>query len=220
MMADMKERRSVASVVTLAVTEIVKLREVVMEREMGFRKDKLLSRCLGKMEEQRTLKDVEQRLSTLVDETLVPGGERNKGNLRQLGTHLLKLKMHMDKQIMSLMMQPEENGKGVCDLVEQYSEDLAEQRICFDMDRVNEVGFEGEAACFSTLVFSNNLNQLLEKTEIENEQVLGDLAKNMGEKNRNSDIIQHLEQLEAIYQKLEQLLKIQGLLSLQVYIRK
>merc|ERR1711989_20450 len=51
------------------------------------------------MDEQRTLKEVDQRLSTLVDETL--GGERSKANLRQLGTSLLKLKIWTEKQIMS-----------------------------------------------------------------------------------------------------------------------
>jgi len=56
MMADLKERGSVASVVTMAVTEIVQRRDEVVERRLSFHKEKFLSRCSGKVEEQRRLK--------------------------------------------------------------------------------------------------------------------------------------------------------------------
>ena len=88
MMADLKERGSVASVVTMAVTEIVQRRDEVVERRLSFHKEKFLSRCSGKVEEQRRLKEVEERLSTLVDEAL--RGERSKAKLRQFGTNFRK----------------------------------------------------------------------------------------------------------------------------------
>ena len=217
MMADLKEQGSVATVVAMVVTEIVKLREGVMKRRMSFQKERSLSQCWGMMKEQGTLKEVEERLSMLVDETL--GGERSKGILRQLGTNMLKLKIHMDKKIMSLMMQPEENEEGLCEIVEQYLEDLAGKRVCSD-DQTNEVGYEGsteaEDACFSRIAYSYNLNQLLEKTEKESDRVLGGLTNHVGGSSQKDQIIQQLEQLEAVHQRLEQLQKIQALLSLQV----
>lgn len=217
MMADLKEDGSIALVVTMAVSEILERRKEVMERRLSFQKEKSLSRqCSGKMDEQRTLKEVDQKLSTLVDETL--GGERSKANLRQLGTSLLKLKIWTEKQIMSLMMQPEENERGVCQIVEEFSKDLAKKRVCSN-EQVNEVGFKGSAAagddeCFSNIAFSYNLIQFLEKTESESKQIL---TNNMGGFNQKDQIIEQLERLEAIHQRLEQLQKIQGLLSLQVH---
>ena len=217
MMADLKEQGSVASVVAMAVTEIVKLREGVVERRISFQKERSLSQCWGIVEEQGTLEEVEERLGTLVDQTL--GGERSKGILRQLGTNMLKLKIHMDKKIMSLMMQPEKSIGGLCELVEQYSEDLAGKSVCSD-EQANEVGFEGstaaEDACFTRIAYSYHLNQLLEQTERESEMVLGGLTNNMGGFNQKDQIIKQLEQLEAVHQRLEQLQKIQALLSLQV----
>ena len=212
MMADLKEGGSVASVVTMAVTEIVQRRDEVVERRLSFHKEKFLSRCSGKVEEQRRLKEVEERLSTLVDEAL--RGERSKAKLRQFGTNLLKLRVQMDKQIMSLMMQPEETERGICEIVEEYSEDLGGKRICSSNEEANEVAFEGSTAddaCFSNVAFSYNLEQLLEKTETESEMVL---TKNMG--SFNQKIIQQLEQLEEVHQRIEQLQKIQDLLSLKV----
>ena len=213
MMADLKEHGSVASVLTMAVSEMVQRRDEVVERRLSFQKERFLSQCSGMVEEQRTLKEVERRFSTLVDEAL--RGERNKANLRQFGTNLLKLRVDMDKQIMSLMMQPEETERGVCEVVEEYSEDLAGKRVCSSNERANEVAFEGSTeaadACFSNIAFSYNLDQLLEKTETESERVL---TNNMG--SFNQKIIQQLEQLEEVHQRIEQLRKIQGLLSLQV----
>ena len=212
-MADLKEHGSVASVLTMAVSEMVQRRDEVVERRLSFQKERFLSQCSGMVEEQRTLKEVERRFSTLVDEAL--RGERNKANLRQFGTNLLKLRVDMDKQIMSLMMQPEETERGVCEVVEEYSEDLAGKRVCSSNERANEVAFEGSTeaadACFSNIAFSYNLDQLLEKTETESERVL---TNNMG--SFNQKIIQQLEQLEEVHQRIEQLRKIQGLLSLQV----
>ena len=94
MMADLKEHGSVASVLTMAVSEMVQRRDEVVERRLSFQKERFLSQCSGKVEEQRTLKEVERRFSTLVDEAL--RGERNKANLRQFGTNLLKLRVDMD----------------------------------------------------------------------------------------------------------------------------
>ena len=167
------------------------------------------------------MKVVEERLSILVDETL--GGERSKGILRQLGTNMLKLKIHMDKKIMSLMMQPEENEEELCEIIEQYLEDLAGKRVCLN-EQANEVGFEGstaaEDACFSRIAYSYNLNQLLEKTEKESDRVLGGLTNNLGGSSQKDQIIKQLEQLEAVHQRLEQLQKIQALLSLQVNLMR
>ena len=88
------------------------------------------SECVKlKIEEERTLKVVEGKLDFLVDEAL--GGASNKGSLRQLGTNLLRLRVMMDKQIMSLMMPPVKNEMSVCAIVEQYSEKLALESICF-----------------------------------------------------------------------------------------
>ena len=213
MMADLKEHGSVASVLTMAVSEMVQRRDEVVERRLSFQKERFLSQCSGKVEEQRTLKEVERRFSTLVDEAL--RGERNKANLRQFGTNLLKLRVDMDKQIMSLMMQPEETERGVCEILEEYSEDLGGRKVCSSNERANEVAFEPSAAaddgCFSNIAFSYNLDQLLEKTETESERVL---TNNMG--SFNQKIIQQLEQLEEVHQRIEHLRKIQGLLSLQV----
>ena len=211
-MADLKKHGSVASVVSMAVSEIVQRREEVAQRRLSFQNEKSLSKCSGKIEEQRTLKEVEQTLSMLVDEAV--RGERKKADLRKFATNLLKLKMHADKQIMSLMMQPDESGRGVCEIVEEYSEDLAGKKVCISNEQTNGVALEGSEAddvCFSNIAFSYNLDQLLEKTESESERVL---TNNMG--SFNQKIIEQLEQLETFHQRIEQLRKIQGLLSLQV----
>ena len=109
----------------------------------------------------------------------------------------------------------------VCAIIEQYSEKLALESHCSD-DDVNEVDFEAQSApgrdtkCFSTLDFSNNLDQLLEKTEAESDRLLGDLTTNIGDSKQKSQILQELAKLETIHSILEQLLNVQGEHSLQV----
>ena len=219
MMAEMKERGSADSVVTMVVGEVVKLNRKVVQRKLTLQRDQLSSECLKlKIEEERTLKLVEGKLDSLVDEAL--GGASNKGSLRQLGTNLLRLRVMMDKQIMSLMMPPVKNEMSVCAIIEQYSEKLALESICSD-DDVNEVDFEAaapgqNAKCFSTLDFSHNLDQLLEKTEAESDRLLGDLTTNIGDSKQKSQILQELAKLETIHSILEQLLNVQGEHSLQV----
>ena len=219
MMAEMKERGSADSVVTMVVGEIVKLNRKVVQRGLTLQRDQLSSECLKlKIEEERTLKVVEGKLDSLVDEAL--GGASNKGSLRQLGTNLLRLRVMMDKQIMSLMMPPVKNEMSVCAIIEQYSEKLALESTCAD-DDVNEVDFEAAAPgqntkCFSTLDFSHNLDQLLEKTEAESDRLLGDLTTNIGDSKQKSQILQELAKLETIHSILEQLLNVQGEHSLQV----
>ena len=220
MMAEMKERGSADSVVTMVVGEVVKLNRKVVQRGLTLQRDQLSSECLKlKIEEERTLKVVEGKLDSLVDEAL--GGASNKGSLRQLGTNLLRLRVMMDKQIMSLMMPPVKNEMSVCAIIEQYSEKLALESICSAVDDVNEVDFEAPAPgqdtkCFSTLDFSHNLDQLLEKTEAESDRLLGDLTTNIGDSKQKSQILQELAKLETIHSILEQLLNVQGEHSLQV----
>ena len=159
---------------------------------------------------------VEGKLDSFVEEAL--GGARNKGSLRQLGTNLLRLRVMMDKQIMSLMMPPVKNEMSVCAIIEQYSEQLALESICSKND-VNEVDFEAagqDSKCFSTLDFSHNLDQLLEETMADSDRLLGDLTTNIGDSKQKSQILQELAKLETIHSILEQLLNVQGEHSLQV----
>ena len=219
MMAEMKERGSADSVVTMVVGEVVNLNRKVVQRGLTLQRDQLSSQCLKlKIEEERTLKVVEGKLDSLVDEAL--GGASNKGSLRQLGTNLLRLRVMMDKQIMSLMMPPVKNEMSVCAIIEQYSEKLALESTCSD-DDLNEVDFDIPAPgqntkCFSTLDFSHNLDQLLEKTEAESDRLLGDLTTNIGDSKQKSQILQELAKLETIHSILEQLKNVQGEHSLQV----
>ena len=220
MMAEMKARGSADSVVTMVVGEVVNLNRKVVQKGLTLKRDQLSSECLKlKIEEERTLKVVEGKLDSLVEEAL--GGASNKGSLRQLGTNLLRLRVMMDKQIMSLMMPPVKNEMSVCAIIEQYSEQLALESLC-SHDDVNEVDFEAQSApgqntkCFSTLDFSHNLDQLLEKTEAESAKLLGDLTTNIGDSKQKSQILQELAKLETIHSILEQLLNVQGEHSLQV----
>ena len=217
MMAEMKARGSADSVVTMVVGEVVNLNRKVVQKGLTLKRDQLSSECLKlKIEEERTLKVVEGKLDSLVEEAL--GGASNKGSLRQLGTNLLRLRVMMDKQIMSLMMPPVKNEMSVCAIIEQYSEKLALESICSD-DDLNEVDFEApgqDSKCFSTLDFSHNLDQLLEKTEADSDRLLGDLTTNIGDSKQKSQILQELAKLETIHSILEQLLNVQGEHSLQV----